>query len=113
MKFKNCCVLATRDFFVNPAVQSKYPDDILQKETQIKGTITSVPNPQKGMFQFEIKWWTNGSLPVSFDLTDLCHAVIQTDNASASVAQLKDVEDSMMRNILLNPLPRPTSDSSI
>ena len=87
-RFKDCGVLANGDFFVDLAFQSKYPDDFLGSEIQLEGTILTVPNPQLGIFHYDIEWMTNGNLPVSFDLSDLLTADIKSN--SVAFAKLKE-----------------------
>ena len=73
---------------ISSACQSKYPDDFLGSKIQLEGTILTVPNPQLGIFHYDIEWMTNSNLLVSFDLSDLCTAVITSD--SVAFAQLKE-----------------------
>ena len=68
MKFKNCGVLATKNFFIKDDEVDKHSDDLLPPLTALEGTITAVPNMQKKLLNYEIHWETNASLPISFNI---------------------------------------------
>ncbi len=71
MKYKNCVVLATKIFSLKDEVVDNYGNDLIPPLMTLEGTITAVPNMQKQLFDYEIHWETNASLPVSFNVNDL------------------------------------------
>ena len=71
MKYKNCGVLATKIFFLKDEVVDSYGNDLIPPLMTLEGTITAVPNMQKQLFDYEIHWETNASLPMSFNVNDL------------------------------------------
>ncbi len=71
MKFKGCGVRGNKLVFIANEHIEKYNDDIVESSLFLEGTINSIPNVQKNMFDYIVAWNTNGTLPVMFDMNHL------------------------------------------
>jgi hypothetical protein len=71
MKFKDCGVQGNKSLFIRATKIDLYTDDVLPDTLYLDGGITSVPNTSKNIVDYDVRWQTNGLLPVSFDMDHL------------------------------------------
>ena len=65
MKFKDG-VRGNKLVFIQPEHVAKYPDELIDGSVILDGTVTTIPNAQKNIYQYNLIWMTNGLLPILF-----------------------------------------------